>query len=869
MRNKIQLYIGGERADLDNGSFLLLNYTMEELSNPTIVRNSFSKQITLKGTPQNNKIFGDIYRNDRLTQYGGGYTGVDFDPTRKTPFTIYNEMGEILESGYLKLDKVTTTKKRTEYSVTLYGGLGSFLYGLSYKANGEKMAIADLDFGETLDFTIDRDAVADAWARLGGDTSKPAKWDIVNFIPGYTGLPSSPFDANKAIAKAASVGLPAKDGEYSARDGWCLATLSDKVTGDEAKDIRSYLQKPALKMSALINAICDPSNNGGYTVNLDGEFFTASNPYWNDTWLTLPMLGDLNIDDQSVSGSKEITGTIINVPDGGNLSKLYSLNVRLSFETVLQNGLTPYTDFQMHCEDDWAAGMSPDDSPGFYLNYFEIKLDVKDGNDAIIKTIVYRISTMQAPYYMEQMDEVFDYLDTTMLYKDGTGFFPTFNIEEYGVAKIELTVTPKAMCWGHLRASSDPMQVFPLGSYDYTGAEAVTNFHLGYDDSFLYYTVSSSSTVRTGAAITQSSLLGGSKTPADYLLSYCKQFGLQLVCHKDSKTVDILLRKNLYNGSLVDINGRIDHGKQIVKNPFAFTARWYLFGNDAKGDYAEFYANKYGRPYGQFRVNTGYEFDATDKRLTDGIVFGNACEVMETSKYFCDLSIVNAPVPAVFLGGGKFTLYKSGETKEFDISLPTSIIRQWANPSYPMHDAFPKMQFHGSDNAHLDERDTLVFFNGMESVSSRHLILSDDTRMMLTLNGNNPCWMLGFLDWEVSQIPRFGRYIFSGSAVQKSLDFGDPIEAQIPGITFATGSNIFSQYWEKYIGDRYDDDSAVLLCYADLRGLQVNENLFRQFYALGGAVWALNRIIDHSLTTSGCTKCEFVKVQDTTNYTTL
>jgi hypothetical protein len=214
------------------------------------------------------------------------------------------------------------------------------------------MAIADLDFGETLDFTIDRDAVADAWARLGGDTSKPAKWDIVNFIPGYTGLPSSPFDANKAIAKAASVGLPAKDGEYSARDGWCLATLSDKVTGDEAKDIRSYLQKPALKMSALINAICDPSNNGGYTVNLDGEFFTASNPYWNVTWLTLPMLGDLNIADQSVSGSKEITGTIINVPDGGNLSKLYSLNVRLSFETVLQNGLTPYTEFQMHCEDD-------------------------------------------------------------------------------------------------------------------------------------------------------------------------------------------------------------------------------------------------------------------------------------------------------------------------------------------------------------------------------------------------------------------------------------------------------------------------------------------------------------------------------------
>ena len=186
-----------------------------------------------------------------------------------------------------------------------------------------------------------------------------------------------------------------------------------------------------------------------------------------------------------------------------------------------------------------------------------------------------------------------------------------------------------------------------------------------------------------------------------------------------------------------------------------------------------------------------------------------------------------------------------------------------------MHDSFPKMQFHGSENAHLDERDTLVFFNGMESVSGRHIILSDDTRMMLTLNGNNPCWMLGNTAWELSQLPRFSRYILSANAVQKSLDFGDPLEAQIPGITFASGSNIFSQYWAKYIADRYDDDSVVATCYVDLRGMQVNESLLGRFYAFDGAIWALNKIIDHSLTTSGCTKCEFVKVQDTTNYTTL
>ena len=874
MRNKIELWIGTQRADLDNQSFLLLNYTMEELSNPTIVKNSFSKQITLKGTPQNNRIFGGIYRNDRsIDPDTVGEVGPAFDPTRKTSFSIFNEFGELLEEGYMKLDKVRMTRKRVEYVISLYGNLGSFLYGLSYKSNGDKMTIADLDFGETLDFTIDRDAVASAWARLDGDATQPAKWDIINFMPSYNGLPPSPFDANKAIVKAQNAGLPTKDGDFGTDDGWSLVTLTEKVTGNEAKDYRSYLQKPVIKVSELINAICDPSNNGGWTVNLDAGFFDLSNPYWNDAWMTLPMLNDLNIDEQSSSGDMNAWSSTINIPDGGNLSKLYSLNLQLAFETVLVNGLTPYTDFVMHCEDDWAAGMSPDDSPGFYLNYLEIQVVVKDSTDTVIKTILYRISTMQAPDYMEQMDDVFDYLDTTTFYKNGTSYFPTFYIQEYGVSKIEVTVTPKALCWGHLRGSSDPMKVFPVGYYDYTLGEAVTGFNKDYDNSILRYSIVSTSTVRTGASITKSMLLGSSKTPADYLLSYCKMFGLQLICHKGEKTVDIIPRNSFYSGTTIDINPRIDRGKTIEKVPFAFNARWYLFGNDPKGEFAEYYKNKYSHPFGQYRVNTGYEFDAAEKKMTDSIVFGNACDVLETSKYFCDLVLNGAHIPSVFLGGGKFTLYKSGETKEMDIPSPLTAIRSWFNPSNPMHDDFSKLQFHGSQNAHLDERDTLVFLDQMITPQSNHLTLSDDTRKMLELNGNNPCWMPNYCDydasWKLTKLPRFSRYEWSGNNISYQLDFGDPSELQIPGATITADSNIFDQYWGRYIGDRYDDDSAVVTCYVDWHGYQVGPDLFKNFYFFDNCVWALNRIVNYSITTSGPVQCEFVKVQDTTNYTTL
>lgn len=83
MRRKISLYIAGQQVDLDEQSFILFNYTMEEMSNPTIVRNSFSQSVTLKGTARNNQVFGSIYRADRQTQYADSFTGVHFDPARK------------------------------------------------------------------------------------------------------------------------------------------------------------------------------------------------------------------------------------------------------------------------------------------------------------------------------------------------------------------------------------------------------------------------------------------------------------------------------------------------------------------------------------------------------------------------------------------------------------------------------------------------------------------------------------------------------------------------------------------------------------------------------------------------------------------
>ena len=125
MRRKISLYIADRLVDMDDQNLVLFNYTMEDLNNPTIVRNSYSQQVTIPATPANNKIFGDYFRLDRVT--GGG-----FNVLVRTPFKIYNEMNEILESGYCKLEAVQSNGVHIHsYSISLYGGLGGFFYDLS------------------------------------------------------------------------------------------------------------------------------------------------------------------------------------------------------------------------------------------------------------------------------------------------------------------------------------------------------------------------------------------------------------------------------------------------------------------------------------------------------------------------------------------------------------------------------------------------------------------------------------------------------------------------------------------------------------------------------------------------------------------
>lgn len=871
MRRRIYLYIADQLVDLQDQSFILFNYAMEDLSNPTIVKNSYSQQITLKGTPANNRIFGGMWRTDRVTQYNGTQVGIDFDPAQKTPFTIYNEMNELLQTGYVKLDKVTVNRGMPEYTISLYGGLGAFFYGLAYDANGNKRTLADVKYtgssatDSELSFVINKSNVLAAWNRLSG-AGTTGIWDYINFAPAYNGLPTGLFDSDKALVNTSLAGLTIPSG-YGDTSGYVLATLPKQYTEWETKDLRSYLQRPVLSVRRLFVALAQSYNNGGYHLVLDDDFFNSSNPYYYNAWITLPIINTLDVQISEGSGILS-QATDITIPSGGNVSTKYTASVKFKphLDVALVSG--PY---YMHCTETWTQEGEEGNRIGYYMNYITYTLTAYDSNSTVIQSRSLTLSTRQTEG--QGNVPVIDMVGSFSSVGGWEGDYVEFTIEGMGISRLVLTTSVTAATWGDPSHGGDILSVW-TDPNDFDTLATVNSY---LQNSWVgWYKYVTSESARSGVTITKQMLLSSDKTPADYLLSYCKMFGLTFRLDAANNEVNIEMKKNFYQDNVIDLTGRVNQAYPVTMLPFAFTSKWYdFYAKYENGAYAKYYANIYDRVFGLQRVNTGYAFNADAVDVMADVVYKGACDVLESSKYYVDIVNNYNFIPAVFLdAGGSYALRtNSGDTEEFDIPLPpSSASKTYYNTTYKTYDIFPKVQFHEGENEAYEERDTLLFFSGMQNISSvtGRYALTDDTSLMMAMNDNTPCWILDDQEvntaYRITSLPRFSRYYWSGSSIVHSFDFGTPGEVSVPDAAFLTGSSIYETYWQTYLADRYDDDSRVMTCRVNLAGMQVNESLLRNFYYYKGCLWVLNRIINHSLTTWDDTECEFIKVQDKDHY---
>ena len=913
MKRKIKLYIAGQLADITDQTLVLFNYTQEDAANPTAVVAPYSQQITLPGTARNNTIFGDIWRPDRTTSADGSWTGTGFDPLKKTPFEIYADTGEILEAGYIRLDEITRNRRRIAYKATLFGNLGSLFYALSYNADGTPMTLADLDYTDDggvneLDFVIDKNTVEAAWAHLC-DTWSDHLWDIINFAPTYQGFPDGDFDPKKAIATPASVNLsPTQtDGDgvtYSADpSGYCLVNLPESRDEWAVKDLRSYLQRPVINFGAVMLAIKKKAADLGYTLTLDslesmGDYAVdVGDTPTSKLWLTLPKLSALapTTDTPLTLTKAHYTATTNPVATwaiSGSVSSgtkmTVSVNTKLLY-TVASTSPAP----QFYHET-YYNGAS---SSIVFLRLVGYANNVEQASSKIYAYMgrVYGASRHLPASPKAAMDLFGDnpYKDEDFAPRMGLIPYPVIidantlkadcaigiSVEGYDLDEVRLEVVKAGrIFWYGTRLEPDGATTSTAGIrpplWDLDGTTVypsgvIAGAGTGSDS----ISAVLPNSIRSGAAISKAILLGSTKTPADYLLSFAKTFGLYFVVEPSTKEVTLCWRSDFFNGGTIDLTKRIDR-RSISLKPLAVESKWFVLKDETKGKFADEYAKTYGATYGSKKVNTGYEFNDETKDILSSSVLKGAVTALERSGYF---NTVLRPgsvfVPSVFLDNGcTYTLWNDGKSYDTEIQTPpatgTTITYYNNDPGYDYEFA-NKLQLHDASGKAVDGEDILVFFEGVNDYE--YFKVSDDDATMYNITGGKACWNLDPGNPAGLTIPSFQRYTWRSGwyHVRSSLDYGEPREMATLRQIYSDGDTraLYARAWRSYLTDRYDGDTKVMTCKVDLAGLRVDAGLLRNFYWYEGALWVLNKIKNYSMTTHAPTDCEFVQVQDKDNYT--
>lgn len=928
----IRLYLGGELVEWSKVPDILLTYQRTDYSNPTVTKNMYSKTVTIDGTQNNNNLFNHIWQLDRIQD------DVLFNPSQRVEFELYND-DDIVEKGYAKLDSINRDGYELEYNITLYGGLGSFFYSLSYQENSDlEKTLADLNYmggnnpDDEFDFEISKDSVKAAWDRLGTSPSTPStantgnnrdnidrKWDYINFVPAYNGIPED-FSPSKILINTKTLGenlarytatnayldgqFPLTNGsEYGAKNGYLVGTTRRDMTEWEHRDLRSYLQRPALRVKGLIGAISNPINNGGYTVELDNDFFNSSNPYYEKAWITLPMIDTVNSKDMY---SSAITWTQGNsATTASTRTKLVKIEYPEQFDTVpnkieitfelymTPTASTAYTVSEFYLSKD---GGDDDDPYNVILTQFYINKTntINSHNSYTASNRLVFTSKLNGRYwndfetYQNQMPDGsknWEYHFGKFV-NTGNGSFIWTN--EDGTTEIKVVLDledvnfiPMLGYYSRWLGSSPQRQSGRGWSNQTSGGTAV--FCLWQDQPTDVLSIAKwdgTGALRSFKDLKKSDILSVEGTPCDWLLSYCKLFGLFIEKDKFENIIRIKMRNNWYKDEVVDLEQYIDHNKQYNISPLTFETKWYSMAyEEREGHFLNKYKKKWKNDFGKQLINTNYNFDAESINLFEDNQFQNGITVLEKSNYFNKKTDPNGNIVPPFMYDWTEVKYFNNnlDTTTRQVCLPALCDVEVLNEKTPdeFYDLMPKLQFHSGDGSPEDGEGVLCFFNGLKSVGNEPYWLSDDVDEML-LDGDNPCWLFTKTETDIngktiayrlSSLPEFNRYVLHSDNITASWDFGRTKELYVPYYKFDVDKTptLYDNFWKSYIQDLFSVNTRLVDCYVALNSNDVNE-FMKKFYWWDNCLWVCTKVQDFNIGSNCSTKCSFTKVNNKANY---
>ena len=908
-----RLYIKGQECDLNETFAVQLSYTAEDTESPSAVITEYSKTVTLPRTGKNDLIFNFIGDLDRVQDNETYY----FNPLERIPMLLTYKGSTVLE-GYAKLENISNDS----YSVTLYSGVADFFYSFSTDTDGDTFTIDRLRFETDLDFDITKETVNTAWQRLKNPNKTGTnKWDTINFAPMYNGLPED-IDAGKALINISgssvfTASTMTSDGntyETYQDNMLALSSFSDEHTEWEIGDLRSYCQRPVLNVKKFFEAIQTTAYEKGFILNLDEGFFNSLNPYYSKTWLTMPMLTQLETDGQTWTGrcsstytedvkpkteasanvifTGQLNGTEVSLPDVNGKS---NLNIKFSLSAdVNYSGSELYTGFLMHNYNSNQTGNTSNDSYNQNNNSgIVIQFIVKDvDNDSIIAASpTYTLSSLidgQLKKYPSYVGYGSNQESIAGTFKNNSGRWEFTGIG--GNTEFDAVVEDVP----RVNNMSVSMVVYSYATKLYRDNEYwLDNLRKGEEIKTLRGHVNDGDLIftsfgKTGsnAHITARMMFSNMGSVADYMIGFSKMFGLKWL--QEGKTINLMTRNRYYTKAINDYSDDSDRSN-IKTEPLTHNKRYYDLKNDADETYfTEKYKRDWGAEYGRQRVDTGYKFDSDVEEFFKDLVYKGGVYGKMKSNYYRHIKGKNWDgttnmewIPSPILDKITYSLVKNGndpdDTKDIEVGM--DVIKYINYSPTARYDCNDRMCFADSSDGAVDGDSVLLFYNGYKEQKDANgfpidYMLTDDLEAMFALNGDNATWLITSTEFDTAgkriaykydALPDFGRYYTDGTnSIVLSMDMGEPKELYCD-LASNPNTTIYSRFWKRYLIDQMNVDARKINVPLLYRA-GMDAQTLRDFVRIDNQIYMLNSA-DYNVGTTGLTDSELIKINDVYNYT--
>lgn len=543
----IELYINNKKVDLDDNVDIKLNKKLEDIINPTVINTTFSRNINIPKTANNNKIFSHYYRFDKMLGLS------DFNANQRVPYVLF-DTSEILMKGYLKLNKVTDN-----YEVTLFDETADLLRSMSTKT-----VLSSLP---NLYHTINRGTVISSWdynPTTFEDTG--STYDYITYVPAFKGT----YDnfSNGKIEEA----------------NGSITDIGYDVDEFDRQELRSYYQCPAIYYNKIIQSICTENN-----IRLNSDFHNQLNPYWTNTVVMFPKLitnnDNLNKSTASLDQSGLINyyansgGTVVSrfagsqkfneiidpygIFNSSNITKMYLNNypsgqVKINYEFKIKLKFNGSATYHANKKIFPVVFSNPNSNNIFKIkSYFEGQIN--DPTVTEYNTTLNYANKVLANGVLATTDSTGDgYFEHYKYYYGLTGYY-----ESYGqVFTIKGTAIVPTNITTALRFDID---IYPDRITSTPGVIGAADFNVSLNPILTNTNILSevveanlslcevfpNDVIRSGAYINKHNVIPASLLQSDILLNHIKQFGL--ILDKDQDGYIIKSRNTFYNeGNIVD-----------------------------------------------------------------------------------------------------------------------------------------------------------------------------------------------------------------------------------------------------------------------------------------------------------------------------